>query len=97
MTTSDFVPEPGDEIPPQKQYSVDVTLKGLVGTMNDRASSIAAALTIPPPEGQTPRTDLHPDLAPHLKKIAELSQQLQAELDAIAQIDPESFAKLKQS
>jgi hypothetical protein len=95
--TTEFVPQPDDEIPAQKQYTVDLSLKSLVGTMSDRASTIATALSTPPPEGQTQRTDLHPDLAPHLQKIAELSQQLQAELDAIAEIDPETFAKLKQS
>lgn len=96
MTTSDFVPHPDDDIPQQKQYGVDLNLKGLVGNMADRAGSIATALSTPS-DGSPARTDLHPDLAPHLQKIADLSQQLQAELDAIAQIDPEAFAKLKQA
>jgi hypothetical protein len=36
-------------------------------------------------------------MASHLQRIAELAQQLQTELDAIAQLDPEAFAKLKQA
>jgi hypothetical protein len=36
-------------------------------------------------------------MAAHLQRVADLAQQLQAELDAIAQLDPEAFAKLKQA
>jgi len=90
--TSDFTPQPGDEIPELKKYSVDLSLQGFVGNMNTRATNIANSMG-----AQQGGGDLHPDIAPHLQKVAELSQQLQAELDLIKQIDPEAFAKLKQA
>ena len=91
--TSNFIltPQPGDDVPDQKKYGVDLSLQGFVGNMSDRATSIADSIA------NQQGGDLHPEIADHLKKVADLSQQLQAELDLIKQIDPDTFAKLKQA
>jgi hypothetical protein len=94
-----FVPEPGDELGPQKKYSVDVSLNLFVGNMAQRALTIARALQAQPDTAQPTlaAAQFHPEMAAHLQRVADLAQQLQAELDAIAQLDPEAFAKLKQA
>jgi hypothetical protein len=94
-----FALEPGDELGPQKKYSVDVSLNLFVGNMAQRALTIAQALQAQPDQAQPTlaAAQFHPEMASHLQRIAELAQQLQTELDAIAQLDPEAFAKLKQA
>jgi hypothetical protein len=94
-----FALEPGDELGPQKKYSVDVSLNLFVGNMAQRALTIAQALEAQPDPAQPTlaAAQFHPEMASHLQRIAELAQQLQTELDAIAQLDPEAFAKLKQA
>lgn len=91
-TNEPGAPQPGDDIPQLKQYTVELSLNHFVGNMTDRATRIAQVLTT----RQSLAADLHPDLAPHLQRVAELAQQLQAELDEIAKIDPDAFNKLKQ-
>ena len=88
--SSAFVPQPGDDVPTIKKYSVDVSLQGFVGSLTDRAAQVAQAI-----QNQQAGGNLDPTLAAHLQKVADLSQQLQAELDAIKAIDPDAFSKLK--
>jgi hypothetical protein len=94
-----FALEPGDELGPQKKYSVDVSLNLFVGNMAQRALTIAQQLQSQSDTAQPSiaAAQFHPDMAGHLQRVADLAQQLQAELDAIAQLDPEAFAKLKQA
>lgn len=95
-----FALEPGDELGPQKKYSVSLTLNDFVGSMAQRALTIAQSLAEAQSGGAQPSiaaAQFHPEMATHLQRVADLAEQLQAELDAIAQLDPEAFAKLKQA
>ena len=94
-----FPLEPGDELGPVKKYSVSLTLNDFVGSMAQRALTIAQSLQAQADTAQPTiaGAQFHPEMAAHLQRVADLAQQLQAELDAIAQLDPEAFAKLKQA
>src|SRR5260370_34347703 len=105
MATNDSTPHPDDDIPQQKQYSVDMSLQTFVGNISDRAASVAQALSTPPKPpgngGATPAPlpappDLHPHIPPHPQPLAEPSPKLPAQPDPNPQIHPDPFAKLKQ-
>ena len=87
----EFTPEPDDEVAPLKKYEVNVTLDHFVGRLAERSLSIAQALSGPQ------ATDLNPELAPHLQRISELANELQAEINLVTQIDPDALNRLKQA
>ena len=92
MTISmEFTREPDDEVAPLQKYQVNVTLDHFVSRLAERSLSIAQALSGPQ------ASDLNPELAPHLQRISELANELQAEINLVTQIDPDALNRLKQA
>lgn len=84
-----FTPAPDDEVPTLRKYQVELTLDTLVRALAEQPRRL-----VTPPPGQAP-PDLHPDLPPHLQRIADLADEIQNEINQIRQIDPQVLDRLK--
>jgi hypothetical protein len=82
-------PTPDDEVPELRKYQVSVTLDTLLGSLSARPRRLLQA-----PAGQ-PAPDVHPDIAPHLQRIAELADAMQQEINQIRQIDAGALDRFK--
>lgn len=84
--------QPGDDVPTLKRYQVDITLDRVLAALAEKPRALMQA-----PSGQPAAPSLHPDVAAHLQRIGDLAGQLQQEISAIRQIDPDVLNRLKQA